>query len=129
MAHSPRGTLGKCMYLAHIHQQPSKSFKPSVDVLPLARWFLSSPSVRQTPLLPAHQLAPSHPGGLGDPCSPGERPSMIRYAVRVQTSPNSCMASLTIQTFNTESQLDEHFQCQAYVGYGPLQQRTTCTRQ
>lgn len=56
-----------------------------MDFLPLARWSLSLPSVLQTPSLPALQLARSHPGDLVDLCAPGERSSMSRYAVSVQT--------------------------------------------
>ncbi len=72
------------VYLAHISQPPRKSFKPSVDVLPLVQWFPSLPSVQRTPSLPPLPLAQSHPGDPGDPCSPGERPSMRWFAVNVQ---------------------------------------------
>lgn len=57
-------------------EQVPPSPTPSVDVLPLVRWSLSLPSVRRNPSLPALQLARSHPAGLLDLCSPGERPSV-----------------------------------------------------
>ncbi len=63
------------IYLAHFRQPARKSFKSSEDVLPLARWFLSYPSVRQIPSLPVLPLARSHPDDLDGPWSPGERSS------------------------------------------------------
>lgn len=122
LAHSPRSSLGKCINLAHIHQPLSKSFKPSVDVLPLAQLCPLLPSVRQTPFLPGRRLAQFHPGDLGNPCSPGEMSSMSRYAVSVQTSPIICKYLILKSLF------DKHFRCHAYRSYWPsclpLQPRT-----